>query len=555
MSNIATRINDFIDNNTPRSANGRALTHRTSHPGLDDLRMTAPHLMGTTAIPNQSYNAAVLLAADPDASIADQGQLGICSAKSCCNGPLVKIAIDEGKYKEPFSAFFTYSLENYYGGDPGSAGADYQTLGNVCKTYGAVTNSIMPDSGQTTDINLTLPSLALMTEATKFKTPSYSWLVQVTDDTRSQASVDAICAALAQGYIVLFGIIVCENFMDVTGPNCVIPIPSGDVLGLHSIRIIDYNCTTRQFLMYNTWGASWGDNGAAWMSFDWVTEGTTLSNASIRHGEKLAAALGDTDTWWYVNDAFILMGSNSPIPSPIPVPATPVVKSIVVTPELDTIEVGATAQLKAIATMSDNSLEDVTDIVNWQSCDLDVANVCEGLVTGISPGVSKVDAEDGMISSGATITVTAAPTPAPKPVGVTYVINMQVGAPTFTATVGNITKGYTFSAPTIDSAGRATAEISPLFTALGAIVNYNAATKHIAIIEQTSAGVEFEIDMAVGSPNFSTLINKTTADCEFCIVPFIDSAGRTVAEISPIFQAIGATVTYNATTKQIVICN
>jgi uncharacterized protein YjdB len=108
--------------------------------------------------------------------------------------------------------------------------------------------------------------------------------------------------------------------------------------------------------------------------------------------------------------------------------------SIAVTPATGTVGIGATIRFTATATLSNNTTQDVTALVNWTS-DPAVASISgfmsatPGVATGIAPGMTTIRAtmQAGGVSGTATLTVTPAKlvsiaiTPANQvlPVGVT----------------------------------------------------------------------------------------------------------------------------------------
>jgi plastocyanin len=77
----------------------------------------------------------------------------------------------------------------------------------------------------------------------------------------------------------------------------------------------------------------------------------------------------------------------------------PTVRSIVVTPAGPTIGQGKTQQFTAMATLTDNSTQDLTSSVTWASANTAVATInAVGLATGVGTGTSSISA----IQSGIT---------------------------------------------------------------------------------------------------------------------------------------------------------
>ncbi|WP_063656835.1 beta strand repeat-containing protein [Aliivibrio fischeri] len=86
-----------------------------------------------------------------------------------------------------------------------------------------------------------------------------------------------------------------------------------------------------------------------------------------------------------------------------------VIRSLQITPAVQSIPKGSQHQYTAIATYSDNSTSDVTGRVNWNSSDRDIATITStGLAQGVIEGeVSISGSLNGISGNDATLTVTA----------------------------------------------------------------------------------------------------------------------------------------------------
>jgi len=84
--------------------------------------------------------------------------------------------------------------------------------------------------------------------------------------------------------------------------------------------------------------------------------------------------------------------------------------SIGVTPASQTIPVGAGQQFKATGTYSDNSTQDLTASVIWNSSETAVATITSGgLATGAAPGMSTIVATLDAVSGNTTLNVAVTP--------------------------------------------------------------------------------------------------------------------------------------------------
>lgn len=87
--------------------------------------------------------------------------------------------------------------------------------------------------------------------------------------------------------------------------------------------------------------------------------------------------------------------------------------SIAVTPTSASIFVGGTQQFTAMGTFSDDSTADLTSTATWASSNTSVATIAAGgLATGVAAGTATITAtQDGVLSNGASLTVTEPPPP------------------------------------------------------------------------------------------------------------------------------------------------
>lgn len=79
-------------------------------------------------------------------------------------------------------------------------------------------------------------------------------------------TVDEIISALSYAGPVVIGINWYEG-MSAPDQGGYLHV-TGDVLGGHDIEVDGVNVTRRAVRLHNSWGASWGSNGHAWLSWD-----------------------------------------------------------------------------------------------------------------------------------------------------------------------------------------------------------------------------------------------------------------------------------------------
>jgi C1A family cysteine protease len=195
--------------------------------------------------------------------VADQGQLGSCTAFSMAKGLREYLQNKNGEKATPMSALWLYYNERAH------MGAQY----------------IKQDSGANmSDGNYVLSNQGCATEASwgyniaKFtvKPPAAAdasaaaWKIK---SAANLATVDDVKAAVAAGQPVVFGFTVYESF-EAIGADGVMPDPKPgeSVLGGHAVMVVGYDDQKQQLTVRNSWGGGWGDKGYFYMSYKFASD-------------------------------------------------------------------------------------------------------------------------------------------------------------------------------------------------------------------------------------------------------------------------------------------
>lgn len=192
--------------------------------------------------------------------IWNQGNLGSCTA----HGSLRAYVAD--RMRQGYSAFMPSRLMQYYD-SRWLEGTTLIDVGATCRDsikaiakWGACPENLWPY-----DINKfnRKPPAAAYTEAAKHKAIEYQAVSQ---------DLYSIKAALAQGFPIVFGFSVYQNFEESeTTKSGLVYMPSGANIGGHCVCAVGYN--SRNYLMFaNSWGTSVGDPdypGHYWMPPDY----------------------------------------------------------------------------------------------------------------------------------------------------------------------------------------------------------------------------------------------------------------------------------------------
>jgi C1A family cysteine protease len=90
---------------------------------------------------------------------------------------------------------------------------------------------------------------------------------------RVRQNLNDIKSCLSTGLPIVFGFIVYESFESdsVTNTGIVpMPKPTENELGGHCVVIVGYNEEKQQFIVRNSWGEQWGDNGYCYFPYNFI---------------------------------------------------------------------------------------------------------------------------------------------------------------------------------------------------------------------------------------------------------------------------------------------
>lgn len=100
-----------------------------------------------------------------------------------------------------------------------------------------------------------------------------------------RVDVDDMRRCLAQGNPIVCGLMLTDRFFR-PGPGGFIPTPGENdpraaQHGLHALLIVGYNDRQQVFIVRNSWGAWWGDNGYCYLNYDYA--GSPVFNACFQY--------------------------------------------------------------------------------------------------------------------------------------------------------------------------------------------------------------------------------------------------------------------------------
>jgi hypothetical protein len=202
--------------------------------------------------------------------VFDQGRRGSCVACATAWTPKAFAEINEGDFPASgLSAAFLYSMCKSLDDDPNSEGTFPRIAMQVLQKYGVCPESNMPYSSLTSLAAPKVPSVSVTakTAAEKFKISTYAQLCDPNDKDRSNLIATMRQALLREGPFVM-ALLVCNNFIpDADGR---LPLPGGFVRGGHMVGIAGDMPSEGAFILRNTWGDDWGQDGYALFPYEWL---------------------------------------------------------------------------------------------------------------------------------------------------------------------------------------------------------------------------------------------------------------------------------------------
>lgn len=195
-----------------------------------------------------------------DSRIEDQGFLGSCTAYAVTSAyeVMTKILYPE-KFSE-LSELFVYYHSRLFSDELSQDSGSYirDSLKSV-KNYGVCKDLMWPYLIENFSKQ---PPPQCYLDAARRKIIDYNILF----------TNNEIQEILANKQPVILGMEIFYEFFNITKDDPVVKMPGyfAHSSGYHAVSIMGYSTENSSFLIKNSWGNSWGDNGYAWLPYEYV---------------------------------------------------------------------------------------------------------------------------------------------------------------------------------------------------------------------------------------------------------------------------------------------
>jgi C1A family cysteine protease len=210
--------------------------------------------------------------------IENQGGLGSCTANALAGALEFLMKKNQSPFKDMSRLFIYYNERVMIRTVNSDSGAMLRDGIKSLKKQGSCTEKKWPyvESKFTKK-----PTPACYKEAMNYQITSYQRLL----------TLDQMRACLAEGYPFVFGFAVYESFeqqsVAQTG-EAQLPQPGERMLGGHAVLAVGYDDDSRRFMVRNSWGTGWGQQGYFTLPYEYLSDRNLSEDFwTIRSGEQM----------------------------------------------------------------------------------------------------------------------------------------------------------------------------------------------------------------------------------------------------------------------------
>jgi len=230
--------------------------------------------------------------------VEDQGDTSSCVANATAGAYEYLMKRHRGDDAYDVSRLFIYfNARKLDGSESEDGGSQIEQAINGLKQFGACSETTWPFD----------ESLVLDEPAEEAYQEAQAFLVEHVKSV--PVDLDAWKHALAEGNPIIFGVRLFDSF-DKQRKKGLVPLPTSKELsreshGAHAMLCVGYSDRDSVFIVRNSWGNDWGDEGYCYMPYDYVMNADfNLGDAWII--QQLENFEVDTETTWTSDDESLL---------------------------------------------------------------------------------------------------------------------------------------------------------------------------------------------------------------------------------------------------------
>jgi C1A family cysteine protease len=205
--------------------------------------------------------------------VEDQGSLGSCTAHAVIG--LVEYLLRSGNgSREDMSRLFLYRTTRRLLGWTGDTGAYIRSTIKAMVVFGVPPERLWQYWPSELD---TEPDAFLYSYAQTFKASTYVRLDAYTST--PEENCEMIKRSLLDGFPVAFGFPVYSSINEVgphNGFEIPYPKPHDDLEGGHAVLAVGFDDSRKAFIIRNSWGATWGEGGYAYLPYEYFEQGLAV---------------------------------------------------------------------------------------------------------------------------------------------------------------------------------------------------------------------------------------------------------------------------------------
>lgn len=236
--------------------------------------------------------------------VEDQGQVGSCTANAVAGAYEYLVKKNQG-LEDDYDVsrlFIYYGARAKQGNEKKDSGSAISDAVSLLEETGACSEYTWPYSEQKSVV-FAKPSKEAFEEASRHK---------ITEAEIIPTTLQAWKSALAEGFPIIFGISLFKSF-DNQRKRGFVPNPSSTEAARgshssHAMLCVGYSDVDRVFIVRNSWGDRWGDNGYCYISYDYIM------NKKYNHGDtwiiRDAEEVEGNEDSWFDDDESVLTDLN-----------------------------------------------------------------------------------------------------------------------------------------------------------------------------------------------------------------------------------------------------